>query len=118
MTELPERLTARIRRGFAVAGIGLSVATLVAVAGSVGLGALRPLYWLGIALALGGVLGAAVIEARATRSRYGIGVVSGVLGVLIAAYGVENHVLVATTAGILFVVIGAAVVVVDTQRVA
>lgn len=118
MTETAGRMADRIRWSWGVAGIGLSIAALAAIVPLVGLPGLGPLYWLGIALSLGGILGAAVIESRAKHLRCGIGVVSGVLGVLIAACGIENQILAVTVVGMLVVVIAAAVVFADARRVA
>lgn len=118
MTEIAERMADRIRWSWGVAAIGLSIAVLAAIVPFVGLPGLGPLYWLGIALSLGGILGAAVFGSQSIRPRFGIGVVSGVGGVLVAAYGVENQMIVATIVGILVVVIAATVVFADTRRVA
>jgi len=116
MTERAREDADGVRWTGRLAVAGLAIAAVTALVASLGLVLPDVVYWLGIVLSLGGVIGAAVYESRGSSVRYGAGVVSAVAGVLVVAYGIENGVLPATLLGVLVVGVGAAAAIVATRR--
>jgi uncharacterized membrane protein HdeD (DUF308 family) len=98
-----------------LAAAGLGIAAVVGTVAALGISLPGSVYWLGIVVALGGILGATVVIFRASSAKDALGVIAAVFGVLLCGYGVENGVLVATVVGVLFLVVGAIGVVVDTR---
>jgi uncharacterized membrane protein HdeD (DUF308 family) len=116
MTDASTRTIDGVRWSVQLAAIGLAIAALTVVVRFLGLGLPNPLYWLGILLSLGGIVGAAAYGSQYSNWQYGVGVISAVVGVLVLGYGVEKGVLLAAVVGVLVVIVGAAGVVVDTGR--
>jgi uncharacterized membrane protein HdeD (DUF308 family) len=117
MTESADPLPDDLRWGWRLALGGLAMAALAMAVTSVGIGAVGPLYWVGIVLSVGGISGAAASGTLNWSAWYGGGVISGMAGVLVIAYGIENGMLPALVVGALVVAAGVVGVVVDTRRV-
>jgi uncharacterized membrane protein HdeD (DUF308 family) len=99
-----------------LAAAGLGIATVVGTVAALGISLPGSVYWFGIVVAFGGILGATVVISRASSARDALGVIAAVLGVLLGGYGIEHEVLVATAVGVLFILAGATGVIVDTRR--
>jgi len=106
----------RIRWSWRVAVVGLGMAVVSFLLASLGPEPFQPLYWVGIAVALVGLVGSAVFGAQDSNARYGIGVLAAVVGVLVLAFGVENGIVPVAAGGALLIIAGAIGVVTDTRR--
>jgi uncharacterized membrane protein HdeD (DUF308 family) len=100
-----------------LAAVGLAIAALTVVVGFFGLVLPSSLYWIGILLSLGGIVGAAAYGSRDSNWQYGAGVISAVVGVLVLGYGVEKGILLATVVGVLLIIVGVAGVVTTRREV-
>ena len=117
MSEAPDSLSKGVRWGSRLAAVGLMIAALSVVVASAGLEVVGPLYWIGILLSVGGVVGAAVREAQNSDGWYEGGAILALVGVLVIAYGIENGGILPTVVGALAIAAGAGGVIVGTQRV-
>lgn len=117
MTESADPLPDDFRWGWRLALGGLTMAALAAAVSSVGIDAVDPLYWVGVVLSTAGLSGSAASGTLHWSGWYGGGVISGMAGVLVIAYGIENGMLPALVVGALAVAAGVVGVVIDTQRV-
>lgn len=117
MTETTDQLSNEVRWSARLAVGGLFVASLSVTAAFLGLEIPDPLYWLAILLSFGGILGAAAYDSLRSDVRYGAGMISTVIGVLVVAYGIENGVLLATVTGVCVIVVGTIAIVADSRRV-
>lgn len=97
----------------AVAGVALAlVAGLLAL---VGFDVLQPVYWLGVGIAFVGIAATASFGSRRSTIRYGVGLVSIALGVLVVGIGVHPGPLPLTVVGALVSVAGMVLVGYDTN---
>lgn len=115
MTDASMPTTDSVRWSIQLAAVGLAIAALIVVVGFIGLDLPNPLYWIGILLSVGGIVGAAAYGSQYSNWQYGAGVLSAVVGVLVLGYGVEKGRLLAAVVGVLVVIVGAAGVV-NTRR--
>lgn len=116
MTETDGHGPDGVRWSSRLAAVGLSIAVSAVAVASLGVRLPPALYWLGIAVSLGGVAGGAAYGSRSSGMRYGAGVLSALIGVLVAGYGVESGVLPAVAVGIVAVVVGTVGVIADARR--
>lgn len=96
--------------------LGFAIAAVTAIAATLGRTLPDPIYWLGIVLSIGGILGATAVIARSSHIGYGAGVISAMAGVLVIGYGFESEILLVTIVGGILVLAGATGIVVDTRR--
>jgi hypothetical protein len=117
MTEPSDPLPESVNWSVRLAAVGLGLATLTVVVASVGPTLPGLLYWSGITLSIGGVVGAAAYGSSGSSYQYGAGVVAAVVGVLVVAYGVESGTLSTTVVGVVVTALGVAGVLLDTRGV-
>ena len=112
MTEDAGYDTDGVRWSGRLAVAGLAIAAVTAAVASLGPAPPAPVYWLGIAGALGGTAGVVV---RSPGKRAGAGVLATIGGVLAIGYGVENGLGSVAGVGALLVLAGVAGVVADSR---
>lgn len=116
MTEGTSVLSDGVRWASRLAVVGVVLAALTVAISLVGVELIDPLYWVGVLLSIGGVVGAAILEPESSRVRYAGGVILTMVGVLVLGYGVESGNLLALFVGVIIFIVGVAGFVVDTRR--
>jgi len=116
MTEGTSVLSDGVRWASRLAVVGVVLAALTVTVSLVGVELIDPLYWVGVLLSIGGVVGAAILQSESSRVRYAGGVILTMVGVLVLGYGVESGSLSALFVGVIICVVGVIGSVLDTRR--